>query len=181
MEEKEEELNDDDLSYLTKELKSYKNGAIYLVIFLALLYYGFYYLNFHYKPTGFFNGIDVVFELIVLGFLTYIGIKGIERNKNFKKNIFKQKVIVGDFKVLEKEITNKNDADEWSHYVIRIFSKIENKDKYIFLNGSDFRKINEEEYIYIEYFTDSNLIKILNYKNKKLEYTRYGIYDNKWG
>ena len=113
--------------------------------------------------------------------LTYIIIKGIERTKNLKNNLLKQRKIVGYFKVIEKEITNKNDPDEWSHYVIKIFSEIENKNKYIFLNRTDYRRINIEDSIYIEYFTDSNIIKILNYKDRKLEYLRYQIYNSTWG
>lgn len=175
------ELTKDDLTFLKKQIKSFRNGTIYSIIFLSLLYYAFYYLNFPLKKSGSIHGFGIILQLIVLGMLTYIIIKGIERTKNLKNNLLKQRKIVGYFKVIEKEITNKNDPDEWSHYVIKIFSEIENKNKYIFLNRTDYRRINIEDSIYIEYFTDSNIIKILNYKDRKLEYLRYQIYNSTWG
>jgi len=178
---KENELTKDDLKFLMKQIKSYQNGSIYSIILLPLLYYGFYYFNFPLKKLDLINGFGMTIQLIVLGMLTYIIIKGIERSKNLKHNLIKQKKITGHFKIIEKEITNKNDPDEWSHYVIKIFSEFENKNKYIFLNRTDYRRISVEDLIYVEYFTDSNLIKTLNYKNRKLEYLRYQIYDNTWG
>lgn len=97
-----------------------------------------------------------------------------------EENLDKQKKIVGSFKVLEKIITNQHDSDSTSHNVIRIFSEIENRDKFIFLDNGNFRKLVVDDCIYLEYFTDMNLIKILEFNNRKLEYIRYQIYDNSW-
>jgi len=66
--------------------------------------------------------------------------------------------------------------------VIKIcFLKSKNKDKYIFLNGAEYiEKVNVEDLIYIEHFTDSNLTK-LNYKTGAPEITYgYQIYDRNW-
>jgi hypothetical protein len=175
------ELTEDDISYLTKELKTRNVYKIFWIIVLLLLFYGFYTLNFTNKSSDIIDRFAIVLELIALGMLTYMLTKGIERDINLKRNLLNQQKIIGYFTVIEKEITNKNDSDDWSHYVIKMFSEIENKNKYIFLNATDYRRISIDDSIYIEYFTDSNIIKILNYKNRKLEYLRYQIYDSTWG
>lgn len=177
------ELTEDDILYLKEKIKEYYRYSILLVIILFCLYYGFYYLNFSKQiPSheSIFDGF-IILEIAFLGLLTYALIKGFERNVKWKKNLYKQKKITGSFKVLEKIITNQHDSDSTSHNVLRIFSEIEKKHKYIFLDNDNFRKLTVEDFIYLEYFTDSDLIKILEFKNRKLDYIRYQIYNNTWG
>lgn len=177
------ELTENDILFLKERIKEYDRYSILWIIILLFLYYGFYYLNFSEGiPTesSFFDSF-ILLEIVFLGLLTYALIKGYERNIKWKKNLYKQKKIVGSFKVLEKLITNQNDSDATSHNVIRIFSEIEKKDKFIFMDDYNFRKLVIDDFIYLEYFTDMDLIKILEFNNRKLEYIRYQIYDNTWG
>lgn len=86
-------------------------------------------------------------------------------------------IIKGTVKILEKGISNKDDND-WSMNFVRFFSEIENKDKFVLMNNDNFRKVNVDDFIYIEYFTDSNLIKILEFNNRKLNSVHNQIYDS---
>ena len=174
---KEVELSKEDILFLNEKLKRYKFTSIFGAVFIMLLYLGFYFLNFHKESFSNIDGFGIFIELIFLSVLTYALIKSFERNRNLKQNLLIQKKILGYFKVLEKEITNKNERDSSSHCFIKVFSEIQNKHKYIFLNQKDYNIIEVNDSVYIEYFTDSNLIKILELKNKKLEYIRYQIYD----
>ena len=177
------ELTENDILFLKERIKEYDRYSILWIIILLFLYYGFYYLNFSegIQTESLFFDSFILLEIVFLGLLTYALIKGYERNIKWKKNLYKQKKIVGSFKVLEKLITNQNDSDATSHNVIRIFSEIEKKDKFIFMDDYNFRKLAIDDFIYLEYFTDMDLIKILEFNNRKLEYIRYQIYDNTWG
>jgi hypothetical protein len=174
----ERDLTTEDILYLTNELNTRKVYTVLWIVILLLLCYGFYALNFKNNSSNYFKPA-IFLEVVVLGMLFYITAKGIERDINLKRKLLDQKKIVGHLKVLEKDITNQNDSDSSSEYVIKVFSNIENKNKYIFLKGKDYRRINLDDLIYIEYFSDSNIIKILSFQNQKLDYIRYQIYDNK--
>lgn len=177
------ELTENDILFLKGRIKEYDRYSILWIIIMLFLYYGFYHLNFSETiPTeDSFLDSFILLEITFLGFLTYALIKGFERNIKWKKNLYKQKKIVGSFKVLEKLITNQDDSDSTSNNVIRIFSEIEKKDKFIFMNDHNFSKLTVDDFIYLEYFTDMDLIKILEFNNRKIEYIRYQIYDNTWG
>lgn len=176
------ELTEDDIQFLKERIKEYDRYSILWAIIMICLYYGFYYLNFSEGIPSVTSILDsfIILEIVFLGVFTYALIKGFERNANWKKNLYNQKKIAGSFKVLEKIITNQNDSDSTSHNVIKIFSEPENKNKYIFMDNDNFRKLKVDDFIYLEYFTDSDLIKILEFNNRKLEYIRYQMHDNTW-
>lgn len=175
-------LTEDDRVFLKKTIEEYDRYSILWVMIMLCFYYGFYHLNFSEGIPSQAEFLDsfIILEIVFLSVFTYALIKGFERNIKWKKNLDKQKKIAGSFKVLEKIITNQHDSDSTSHNVIRIFSEIENKDKFIFMDNGNFRKLVVDDCIYLEYFTDMNLIKILEFNNRKLEYIRYQIYDNSW-
>lgn len=173
------ELTEDDILFLKEKIKEYERYGLLWVIIMLFLYYGFYHFNFSDgipSESSFLAGF-ILLQIVFLGFLTYALIKGYERNIKWKKNLYKQKKIIGSFKILEKLITNQHDSDSTSHNVIRIFSEIEKIDKYIFLDNDNFRKLTVDDFIYLEYFTDIDLIKILEFNDRKLEYIRYQIYN----
>ncbi|KQB42359.1 hypothetical protein [Flavobacterium aquidurense] len=176
------ELTGDDIQFLKERIKEYDRYSILWVFIMLCLYYGFYHLNFLEGIPSVASVLDgfIILEIVFLGVFSYALIKGFERNLNWKKNLYKQKKITGSFKVIEKIITNEHDSDSTSHNVVRIFSEIEKKDKYIFMDNDNFRKLKVDDFIYLEYFTDSDLIKTLEFNNRKLEYIRYQIYNNAW-
>jgi hypothetical protein len=174
------ELTADDIQFLKGRIKEYDRYSILWTIIMFCLYYAFYHFNFSKEIPSEDSILDgfILVEIAFLGFFTYALIKGFERNIKWKKNLYKQKKIAGSFKVLEKLITNQHDSDSTSHNVIKIFSEPENKNKYIFMDNDNFIKLQVEDFIYLEYFTDSDLIKKLEFNNRKLEYIRYQMHDN---
>ncbi|MFD2910126.1 hypothetical protein ACFSX9_15455 [Flavobacterium ardleyense] len=172
------ELTEQDKIYLSKEYKNYEIGMFVSIFVLLFLFIAFIYFNFINKALNEIDGLSVAFQSLGLGVLTYISFKGIERNRMVKAALFNQKKISGNFKIIGKEIKNNEAPDNVLEYVIKIFSEIENKNKYIFLSTVDYQKMDMDELIYIEYFKPSDLIKALHYKNEKIAYKRYQIYNS---
>ncbi|MEN2400175.1 hypothetical protein GKZ90_0010325 [Flavobacterium sp. MC2016-06] len=174
------ELTENDILYLKKELNEYWVYSVFWVIIFIGLYYWFFYSNFYGENADSFSFLSAIFLLVALVFFSYILVMGIQRNIKLHRNLLKQKKIIGDFKVIEKEIVGKDDSDSANQYAITIFSEIENKPKHLFLSYKDYNRINIDDLVYVEYFTDSGFIKFLEFENRKLEYKRYHIYNKKW-
>ena len=110
--------------------------------------------------------------LICFGFWTYVTIKGIKKTVQEKQNLYSQKKIIGNVKVLEKEIITIAgiESNDTYSYELKIFSRIENKHKKISIIKKYYEKIQIGEILWIEYYLDSSYIKTLIFEKEKISY-----------
>ncbi|MBE8724369.1 hypothetical protein [Flavobacterium hungaricum] len=171
-------LTKEELDDLKQKIRSYERIFYGCIVVTAFIFYGFYYFNSSEKNTEPISKSALLMELLISLCLIGVIIKGYKTQAKFKKNLSNQMIIKGSFKILEKRITNQHRSNTTRHNVLRIFSELENKDKFIYMDNDDFKRVNVDDVIYLEYFTDCDLIKVLELNNRKLDYTQNQISNN---
>ena len=114
--------------------------------------------------------------LFIFGFWELTTILGFKKVIKEKQNLNSQKKIVGDVKILEKEIKIvKGSDDDIFYYLLKIYSDFEDKQKQISIDKRDYDVIEIETFIWIEYFFDSNYIKSLVYRERNINNKNFHI------
>lgn len=167
-------LNPEDIKFLKRKF-FYGVRVLFLLALFSIALPGF----FIYRIFIDSNITDKTFSffmvIICFGFWTYVTIKGIKKIVQEKQNLYSQKKIAGNVKVLEKEIITieGDESNDTYSYELKIYSEIENKHKKISILKKYYEKIQIGEILWIEYYLDCNYIKTLNFENEKIKHKTF--------
>jgi hypothetical protein len=161
-------LKDEDIKFLKK--KVYFGYRVWLIFSLVSIVFPFFMIYSIFTSDIEDKKFPILVVIVIFGFWPYVTITGLKDIRRQQKNLLFQKKIEGNIEVLKKEIITieGHDSDTLS-YELKIYSEIEEKYKNISIRQKYYDKIQVGNFIWIEYFIDSNDIKTLIFEEQNIK------------